>query len=264
MKTIVESLEKLNFSKSEAKIYICLLQNGNMTGYQIGKKINMSRSSVYSSLENLYRRGIVSLLPGDTSIYQAQDPEIIIDKLKKEFINSADLLKEELGKIEKKDKEERFLNIEGYKNIVEKAKEILLQAQKEVYINTDFDLKLFEKELNILRKKGVRVIVFSFSDLDIKGLDIELYSHMLDSESCGGNTRLMIVIDFHETLIANSEDKNNFFGTFTQNKLLSSIVSEHIHNDIYILRLNEKYKKKLIDQEIMINTILEQRFKDGE
>ncbi|QZY56175.1 helix-turn-helix domain-containing protein [Crassaminicella profunda] len=64
MKEIINMLEKLSFSKTEASVYITLLKHPKLTGYQIAKKINISRSSVYSALDNLYNRGGVSLLSG--------------------------------------------------------------------------------------------------------------------------------------------------------------------------------------------------------
>lgn len=176
MKEIMNMLEKLNFSKTEASVYVTLLTYPKLTGYQIAKKINISRSSVYSALDNLYKRGGVSLLPGETSIYKAQNPQILIENMKKDFIQSADVLKEKLSKIEKADIEEKYLNIEEYDNIILKAKKLLLMAQTEVYINTDFDMQIFSKELVELGKRGVRIIVFSFSDLGIENLPIEMYS----------------------------------------------------------------------------------------
>lgn len=259
MMEIRNMLEKLNFSKTESVIYITLLKHPNLTGYQIAKKISMSRSSVYSALDNMYKRGVISLLKGETSSYKAQDPDTLIDNMKKDFNNSADLLKEELSKIEKVDTEERYLNIEGYENMVLKAKELLLMSQTEVYINTDFNLQIFSKELKELGRRGVRVIVFSFSDLNIENLPIEMYSHGVKIKGCGANTRMMLVVDFKKTLIASSEDNGQFLGTFTDNKLLASVVAEHIHHDIYLLKLKKEYEKDLVDENIKLRTLLEER-----
>jgi hypothetical protein len=38
---------------------------------------------------------------------------------------------------------------------------------------------------------------------------------------------------------------------------MAAIVSEHIHHDIYLLKLKEKYNKDLIDEDIKINTMME-------
>lgn len=251
MSDLVNLMGKLNFTKTEALVYMNLLKNTSLTGYQVAKNLNMSRSSVYSSLDNLYKRGVVFLLPGDSQIYKAEMPAILISNMKKEFLENADELEEKLNSIEIEDKEERYVNLEEYNNIISKAKELLRAAKKEVYINTDFDLKIFSEELVELRQKGVRVIVFSFSKFNGQELPIEIYCHS-DGKSQGVHSRFMLVVDFKTTLIA---DQNK--GTFTENDLMASIVSEHIHHDIYLLKLKEKYNKDLIDEDIKINTMME-------
>lgn len=259
MDQVLELLEKLNFTKTEASVYIDLLKNYSLTGYQIAKNLNISRSSVYSALDNLYKRGVVFLLNGNSQMYIAEKPSTLINKMKSEFIENADLLESKLNKLEKSDLEERYINIEGYDNIISKAKELMLKAENEVYINTDFNLHIFSKEFNEINKRGVRIIVFSFAKLNKDNLPVELYSHY--NAACDGKeTRIMLVVDCKTSLIADIRPhRDEFLGTFTDNLLLTSIVSEHIHNDIYLLKLKNKYGKDLITEDIKINTLLENR-----
>lgn len=261
MEEIVNLLEKLNFTKTEAAVYINLLKNSCLNGYQIAKNLNMSRSSIYSALDNLYKRGIIFLLPGDSQIYKAENPSTLTKKMKNDFVETADLLEVKLKTLECTASEERFLNIEGYENVVSKAKELLQSAEKEVYLNTDFDLQIFSSEFIELSKKGVRIIVFSFSKVNGENLPVEIYSH--EEVSCiGKQTRIMLVIDCKKTLIADrGPHREVFLGTFTDNVLLSTVVSEHIHNDIYLLKLRNISGENLINDDIKINTMLENRNK---
>ncbi|MEQ8199200.1 MAG: helix-turn-helix domain-containing protein [Clostridiaceae bacterium] len=259
MDEILSLLEKLNFSKTEAAVYVNLVKFPGLSGYQVARNLNISRSSVYSSLDNLVRKGIVFLIPGDTQVYKAEDPANLINKMKHDFNETADALQVKLSELQTPASEERFLNIEGYDNVVSKTKELLLTAEKEVYLNTDFDLQVFAKELTELKKRKVRVIAFSFSKLDTHGLDVEAYTH--DRESCTGHsTRMMLVVDCKTALVADKGHlRGEFVGTFTDNTLFTSIVGEHIHIDIYLLKLKNKYRKDLIDDTIKLNTVLENR-----
>ena len=45
--------------------------------------------------------------------------------------------------------------------------------------------------------------------------------------------------------------------TVTNNALMVSIIAEHIHNDIYLLKLEQKYGSELLDDNIRLDTILE-------
>lgn len=259
MDEILSLLEKLNFSKTEAAVYIDLLKGSSSTGYQIAKNLNISRSSVYSALDNLYKKGVVFLVSGDSQIYKPENPAVLMSKMKSEFVQTVDILETKLEQLNTTVSEERYLNIEGYNNIVSKAKELLLSAKEEIYINTDFNLHVFSKEFVALGKKGVRIIVFSFAKQKDKDLPIEIYSH--DDIGClGKETRIMLVIDCMKTLLADKgPHRDEFLGTFTENTLLASVVSEHIHNDIYLLKLKDKYKENLISEDIKLKTILENR-----
>ncbi|MDR3597174.1 helix-turn-helix domain-containing protein [Clostridium sp.] len=259
MEEIILLLEKLNFSKTEAAVYINLLKNSSLNGYKIAKNLNLSRSSVYSALDNLYKKGIVFLLPGETQIYKAEKPSILIDKMKNEFEETANLLNVKLKNLEADDSEERYVNIEGYENIIVKIKQLLLSAEKEVYINTDISLAKFENEFRELAEKGVRIIIFSFKKSLLENVPIEVYAHS-DSNCDGKETRIMLVVDCKKTLVADrGPHREEFLGVFTENKLLASIVSEHIHHDIYLLKLKKIYGEDLIGSNIKINTILENR-----
>ena len=256
MKEILNLLERLNFTKTEAAVYLELIKNSALTGYQVAKNLNMARSSIYSALDNLYKRGVVFLLPGDAQVYKAENPSTLLNKMKQEFVDNADLLEEKLNNIDNTQYEERYLNIEGYDNVIAKTKELLMTAEKEVYINTDFNLNIFEKEFQELFERGVRIIVFSFSNISFQDMPIEIYKHE-HAIICKKESRMMLVVDYKKTLIAERGQNDEFLGTFTENRLLASIVSEHIHHDIYLLKLRKKYNVDLIDNVIKINTLME-------
>ncbi len=259
---LIKQLEELNFSTMEAKVYISLVKNGPLNGSKIAKDLSSSRSSVYSALDNLTDRSIIFPAPGDTNIFRAENPDTLFTKLKNRYTQSADILKINMAKLNYKSENRDFINIKGLENIIAKSKEILLSAHKEVYINTCLDLQIFKEEFILLNKKGVKIIVFTYTDLDAHGLPIDLYFNRQDraqTKMCN-EVRLMIVTDLKTTLIASGvTDEAEITGTFTENPLLSSIVSEHIHHDIYLLKLKNRHNKNIIDEDILINTLLENR-----
>ncbi|WBW97052.1 TrmB family transcriptional regulator [Oceanirhabdus sp. W0125-5] len=261
---LIKTLEQLNFNKIEAKVYIVLLQHNELNGSQIAKIINSSRSSVYLALNNLYNRGIVYLIPGDTNMYRAENPDSLIQKMKASFEETTSTLKDELLQLKKEDTDKKYYNLNGTKNFINKAKELLLYAEKEVYINTCLDLQIFKEEFDVLSKRGVRIIVFTYANITKGNLPIELYKHEIrdydETKVKKTEIRLMMVIDFNHTLICSTNDENvEMTGTFTENQLLANIVAEHIHHDIYLLKLKEKHKKELIDDDIKLNSLLEKR-----
>lgn len=259
MKETIIELKNLGFTTTESEVYIALLKNSGLTGYQIAKNLEVSRAAVYSALDSLYKKGVINLLQGETNRYKAEDPEQLFTRMKDEYTKKTEKVKEELLKINNDKKDNSFYNLENYKKIIDKAKEILLSAVKEVYINTNYSLDIFEKELIILKERGIRVIVFSFTAINPKNFPVEMYYHYSKTAGTCNDERLMIVVDFNKAIMANTENKKDYYGTFTENKLFVSVLAEHIHHDIYLLKLKNKENKEILDNEIKLNTLLENR-----
>jgi len=257
---LIRKLENLNFNNIESKVYIMLVKYNELNGSQIAKKLNISRSSVYSALNNLSNKGVVYLVPGDTNTYKAENTETLVDNMKSNFEENIRNLKDELLKIQDKSEENRYYNLNGDKNFLSKAKEFLIMAEREVYINTCIDLQVFKEEIHMLAEKGVRVIVFTYNEINSDGLPIELYKHPLDEKVYEEEQeiRFMMAVDLKNTLICSGiKGKIEMNGTFTKDKLLARIVAEHIHHDIYLLKLKQKDNKEIIDDEIRLHTLLD-------
>ncbi|MFT4303797.1 MAG: TrmB family transcriptional regulator [Candidatus Woesearchaeota archaeon] len=78
-----EILEELNFSKNEAKVYLCLLENGPSSVTDISTKTKVNRTNIYDCISRLIERGIVSYFKkAETKIFEAADPELLHNILK--------------------------------------------------------------------------------------------------------------------------------------------------------------------------------------
>ncbi len=69
----------------------------------------------------------------------------------------------------------------------------------------------------------------------------------------------MVVIDEKKVLIASGNEMGEYLATFSENFFLVSIILEHIHNDIYLNKIDQKYGNHLLDKEIKIHSIFEKK-----
>lgn len=260
MENIIKELQNFHFTKIEAQIYLCLLQNEELNGSQVAKFLNLPRTSVYTALESLYQKGVVLMLPGEPTLYKVQDPSMFVGSLKKEYTKSIETLEKSLINFKSFGAEDQYWNIKGYENFLLNVKKMLSDAQKEVYISTNYDLQLFKEELSLLKERNVRVIVFSFEALEVRNLSIEFY-HYENKKVCLEDKRMMLVIDQQKVLVAHQNVHGEVLGTITQNPLLITIISEHIHHDIYLLKLNQKYEKDLVTKKIQLDSQFERNSK---
>ena len=60
-------------------------------------------------------------------------------------------------------------------------------------------------------------------------------------------------------LIADSDNaRGNWSGTVSNNKLMKDVVREHIHNDIYMLKIRDIYGREMYEK-IHLDTSLEKK-----
>lgn len=258
---LISSLEGLGVSELETKIYLALLDEGAMSPYQIAKKVDISRSSIYNALQHMVNKGMVEEVPEDTVMYLAQDPEVLIRKLEGDYKRNVNVALQGLKEYMATRYEEEYAILHNKDIILEKAKKIIRKAEDEVFINTDIDLTEFQNELIDAVNRNVRVIVFSFVKQEIICEGVEIYSHERPWNTDNTNTRLMIVADDDMALVADAcNGRGNWKGSVTNNVLMKSIIKEHIHNDIYMLKLRNIYGREIYEK-VYINTKLEIRNK---
>lgn len=257
--SIQENLEKLNFTKLETQIYLALLGSEPLSAYQLAKKIDIARTSIYNALEHMLEKGMVEMLPNNTALYIAQEPEVILGKMRLEMTKAMEESQTQLNNYRELRRETIHQVFRGFDTAILKAKKILNDANNEVYINADFDLSSLREELRLLKERNVRVVVFSFYDLEI-GCEVEFYSHNRRMPNDHIASRLMLVVDNEISLIADRGNQlQEWNGTLSNNALAIKILSEHIHNDIYLLKLRNRYGKEIYDSGFYLNTAFEAR-----
>lgn len=246
MDKIISEMQKFDFSKMEASVYTILVRYSKLNGSQVAKLLKVSRASVYSALNSLYEKGVVYLLPDDSksNMYKAEPPKILFTKLRDDYLKSAELLEEEFSSFEDVVPEEQYWNIKGYNNFVIKAKQLLYMAEEEIYISTNLNLEEFKEEIKESESTGVKIHVFTNSELKVESSAIEKFE--VSEPESSDTKKISIVIDNKTTLIASGKTNSQFLGTFTDNPFLVEIVSEYIHSEIYMVKLLEKFGDDVI------------------
>ncbi|MDO4333778.1 MAG: helix-turn-helix domain-containing protein [Eubacteriales bacterium] len=256
-KSLEENLIKLGFGALEAKIYLALLSGGSMSAYQLAKKIDIARPSIYNALEHMVDKGMVACTPDRTPSYAAAKPELLLEKIEQNMRESLETASLSLKEFEKTRRNEEVAVIKGYDNIIIQVKDILKNASHDIYINTDFDLDIFAEEFAALEKKGLKVIVFSFYDVETGSRNAVLYSHGRNKAKNPFSSRLMLA---EYDTISITAGRNSRFDDWSA--VLSTIplhvrmIEEHIHNDIYMLRLRNQYGAQIYNA-IRIGTAFE-------
>ena len=102
---IEENLKKIGFNEKEAQVYLEALKLGRTTPARIAKNTGINRSTVYSVVNNLVKKGVVAEDIGGKYEYVVALPpeslEKIIDQKKRQLKYDSDLIDETIDQLEK-------------------------------------------------------------------------------------------------------------------------------------------------------------------
>lgn len=262
MEDLQNYLIQIGFSALEAQIYLALLDHGMLSAYQLAKTIDIARPSIYNALGNMEKKGMVEVVPNSTVLYIAQKPEILLNKIESEHTRSMQQAKEQLHNFCETRYEEQVATVQNFEIVAGKARDMIRNAKKEIYINTDMNLDFLKEEMETAISAGIRIVVFSFFDIVLPVDGVELFTHHRMMEKDHIPTRLLVVVDEELVLIADAQtNRGNWKGIITNNRLMIKIISEHIHNDIYLLKIYGRIGDSMYGEELWVDTAFEQREK---
>lgn len=83
---IQDRLKSVGFKENESKVMFTLLKGNAMSASEIAKESGIIRNSIYDILKSFVDRGYCNEIETNTILkYQSIDPQVILDKVEKEF-----------------------------------------------------------------------------------------------------------------------------------------------------------------------------------
>mgnify|MGYP002511279609 CR=1 FL=1 len=167
---LAEKLAQFGLTRQEANIYLCLMQNKDLSGYEVSKLTGISRSNVYSALASLVEKGAAYLLEGGTNKYTAVPAEEFCDNRIRRL---TELKRELAAQIPRTgDSSEGYITIASHRHIMDKIYNMLEHVEYRVYLSMPaVYLEQFRHQLEQLAADGKKVVILA-GDLpspEIKG-----------------------------------------------------------------------------------------------
>ncbi len=244
MDDIINLLRKFDFTESEAKAYITLIQNGSCTGYELSKLSGVPRSKIYNILEILYNKGYVTnTSEGKTLLYKAEPIDHIARLIKNTTEDRLNLLSKNISKYSSEKDDGKIWNLNSYEAIINKCLEMIESAKYEILIEI-WDDDLTERIENAIVEKEnsiERVLVVFYDPLKNYQTKIKnFYKHRFEQEKLkenDGNRWIMIATDSNKML--NATIRNNMVaeGIVTKNSGMVFFAHEYIKHDAYTLKM---------------------------
>ncbi len=237
---IIESFEKLGLSTNEAKVYLALLENHPITGYQLSKNSGILRPVVYEMLNRLVEKGGARIIKSNPDTYIPVDIDEFLKNIEIDYTDAKKNIFKTLKDFLIIDNTDYFWNIIGRKNIINSLLMMIERAKSEIYINInsqDF-LDNIIKKLEEKLKESVEINIFSYYLLEAKG--ITLYSYKLDQLFKADEFSqdfILICVDGLESIIVNMSDEKTAKAVYSKNQAMVKNIRVNIINNIYLYRI---------------------------
>ncbi|MFB0537320.1 MAG: TrmB family transcriptional regulator [Anaerolineae bacterium] len=232
----IDKLVKIGFSEYEAKAYAALLRESPVTGYQLSKQSGVPRSMIYEVLGKLTARGAaMTLRKGSSTQYAPVPAEEFLDQIHREQEELIFSLKDDLAALTSAPDLEYVWNIEGHENVMAKAEEMIRQAKTRIYLALlPATFPALQPALEKAIGRGVRVVIYTTSDLDLLGGQVVVAPVFEDAHDRVEGLMLILVIDGEEVLIGERLTATQARASWTSSPLLVFIAEHHLRTDPYL------------------------------
>jgi len=232
----VAGLVEIGFSEYEAKAYSSLLQKSPVSGYELSKLSGVPRSMIYEVAGKLTARGAaMTLRVGGATKYAPVPASEYLDLLHREHEELIGSLKESLASLASTPDLEYVWSIEGDDNIMAKAMEMVGRAKSQVYLSLlPNTFPVLQSELEGAITRGVRVVVYTPTRLDLPGGQVIVAAISEEALSQGGGLGLVLVTDGSEVLIAEWLTGAHARASWTRSPLFVFVAEHHLRTDMYL------------------------------
>jgi len=88
---LIDKLKSLGFKEYESRVFLVLLKGSQLSASEIAKEANIIRNSIYDILKSFVDRGYCNEIETNSILkYELIDPDVILDKLKRNFDRKRD------------------------------------------------------------------------------------------------------------------------------------------------------------------------------
>lgn len=228
MMHLVEELILFGLTRQEAALYLTLLEQGSLTGYEAAKLTGISRSNTYNALAGLVEKGAAYLMEENVSKYCANSfQEFSGNRIRLLETKQQEIL---AGLPAPKIETSGYITIRGDIQIMDKMINMINDAEQRLYIGVPHEILLqLEPYLKQCLAKGRRVVVLTECPCELEGATV----YRTSKES----TQLRLIVDSHKVLTGRICTTETSTCLYSLNSNLVDIFKEMLQNEIKLIQL---------------------------
>jgi sugar-specific transcriptional regulator TrmB len=244
MQKIISLMQSIGFTQYESQVYLALLKQSNVTGYELAKLSGVPASKIYPILNRLINKEVIQAIDTEPKKYIPQPPHEILSRLRSDYSSAFDILDERLEHIysEEEAANDHIWNISGHKIIIRKVIDFINECKEKLYLSVwDEELDEISEALLFAMDRGVKISIVHFGN-KLLGIENEYKhgrEHSIRIER--GGRRIALIVDDKKVILGHFSEDGSSNAAWTINKGLVLLAKDYIIHDIYSIRIVQKY-----------------------
>jgi sugar-specific transcriptional regulator TrmB len=235
---LTDLLMDFGLTRQGATVYLALLTEGDLSGYQVAKTLGISRSNAYTALANLVDRGAAWLIAGNTTRYTAVPANQFCDnrlralaKTRDQLLAALPLRKTEAG---------GYITIKGEGPILDRLHHLLTGVRDRVYLALHGQvLALVLPELAALAERGCKMVIITdagtFQSTDVKN---RLTGARLQAGAVTAD-QIRVIVDSHYVMTGELAGGAGATCLYSDQKHLVNLFKTAMRNELRLIELGE-------------------------
>lgn len=240
----VELLMSFGLTRQEGRVYVLLLGEGALSGYEAAKRLGISRSNAYAALAGLVDKGAAYMAEEQAVQYHA----VSIKEFCSNKLHYMEELSETLERQIPKQKQEdaKYLTIRGRRHIEDKFRNMLKETKERVYLSVSASVvDLFREELLELVAQKKKVVLLTDEDYSMDGAIIyrtKKLANLSGSAGCekDADGQLRLITDSSYALTGELQDEETSTCLYSANPNLVRLLKDALANEIKLIEIEDR------------------------
>ncbi len=230
---VVMAMKQLGFTASDARTYLSLLKNHPATGYELAASSGVPRSAIYTVLNRLESKGLITLAQRKPARYQPLSPDRLFSLIESRFAKSLDDLKTSLNGLAHNAPRVSTWTVQGYTALMDQARALIAEATRSIHLSLwRREAKRLSEPLLRAAEAGVEIVSFSFTPLpDIPGQRLSYEIPEPELEPYWPH-RIILVADRSRALMGGAEDSSENHAVVSEEAALVEMAISNMVLDI--------------------------------
>ena len=225
-----ESLAQFGLTRQEAELFLTLIAEGELSGYEAAKHSGLSRSNAYAGLASLVAQGAAYVIDGTVPRYAALPPQEFFHHRIRQLQELSSRLLPSFP--QRRTTPEGYQTINGNQAVLDRMKTMVEGAQLRLYLSLEAKLLLpLVPSLTEAAQRGIKITALTDADLALPGAVIHA------TVPPPGQIRL--IVDSAEVITGDWDDVGGTSCLYSRRPALVDLFKQALGNEIRLLELGE-------------------------